>query len=50
MTRRVKEFIEIRDHSSLDTLIAQLSEIRDQLPEAAEAWNAMKDNRGGQAV
>ena len=37
MNRRVKEFIEIRDHSSLDDLIAQLVEVRDGLPEDAEA-------------
>ena len=37
MKRRVKEFIEIDDHSSLDALIAQLSEVRESLPAEAEA-------------
>ena len=37
MSRRVKEFIEIEDHSSLDDLIAKLIEVRDGLPAASEA-------------
>lgn len=37
MSRRVKEFIEIEDHSSLDELIAKLSEVRDGLPANSEA-------------
>src|SRR5688572_7949207 len=37
MNRRVKEFIEIKDHSSLDDLIVRLTEVRDGLPEEAEA-------------
>ena len=37
MKRRVKEFIEIDDHSSLDALIAKLSEVRESLPAEAEA-------------
>ena len=37
MSRRVKEFIEISDHSSLDDLIARLIEVRDSLPEQADA-------------
>ena len=37
MSRRVKEFIEIEDHSSLDDLIAKLSEVRDALPADSEA-------------
>ena len=37
MKRRVKEFIEIDDHSSLDALIAKLSEVRETLPPEAEA-------------
>ena len=37
MSRRVKEFIEIEDHSSLDDLIAKLSEVRDGLPANSEA-------------
>ena len=37
MSRRVKEFIEIEDQSSLDELIAKLSEVRDGLPANSEA-------------
>jgi hypothetical protein len=37
MKRRVKEFIEIEDHASLDELIAKLSEVRDGLPQESEA-------------
>ena len=37
MKRRVKEFIEIDDHSSLDELIAKLSEVREGLPAESEA-------------
>jgi hypothetical protein len=37
MTRRVKDFIDIKDHVSLDELIASLHEVRDSLPEDAEA-------------
>ena len=37
MSRRVKEFIDIRDHSSLDDLIDKLAELRDGLPEDHEA-------------
>ncbi len=37
MSRRVKEFIEIKDHASLDDLIARLIEVRDGLPRASEA-------------
>jgi len=37
MKRRVKEFIEIEDHSSLDELIAKLIEVRDALPKESEA-------------
>ena len=37
MSRRVKEFIEIEDHSSLDELIAKLIEVRDGLPPESEA-------------
>jgi hypothetical protein len=42
MSRKVKEFVEIRDHASLDTLIAQLIEVRDSLPEDADAKVRMK--------
>ncbi len=37
MERRVKEFVEISDHVSLDALIEKLSELRDSLPEASDA-------------
>jgi len=37
MKRRVKEFIEIEEHSSLDDLIAKLIEVRDALPANSEA-------------
>ena len=37
MSRRVKEFVDIADHVSLDDLIARLSELRDALPEDSEA-------------
>jgi hypothetical protein len=37
MKRRVKEFIEIDDHSSLDALIGKLRELRETLPQDAEA-------------
>lgn len=36
MARRVKEFIDIADHESLDDLIQRLKAVRDQLPEDAE--------------
>ena len=36
-SRRVKEFVDIGDHLSIDELINQLSAIRDGLPEAADA-------------
>lgn len=35
--RRVKEFVDIEDHVSLDDLIGKLAEIRDSLPPQAEA-------------
>jgi hypothetical protein len=37
MSRRVKEFVDIADHLSLDELINKLAEVRDSLPEAGEA-------------
>ena len=37
MARRVKDYIEISEYTSLDTLIAYLKTIRDNLPEDAEA-------------
>ena len=37
MSRRVKEFVDIADHLSLDELIGKLNEVRDSLPEGCEA-------------
>lgn len=37
MSRRVKEFVEIGEHVSLDELIGKLAELRDSLPGDAEA-------------
>jgi len=37
MSRRIKEFVDVNDHVSIDELIRQLSEIRDGLPEGADA-------------
>ena len=37
MKRRVKEFVEIVDHVSLDDLIEKLAEVRASLPQASEA-------------
>jgi hypothetical protein len=37
MSRRVKEFVDIADQVSIDELIGRLAEIRDSLPENAEA-------------
>jgi hypothetical protein len=37
MSRRVKDFVEIADELSLDDLIQKLSEVRDGLPDGAEA-------------
>ena len=37
MRRRVKDFVDIEDHLSLEDLIQKLSEIRDNLPEGADA-------------
>jgi phage terminase Nu1 subunit (DNA packaging protein) len=37
MSRRVKEFVDIADHVSLDELIEKLNEVRQGLPEDAEA-------------
>ncbi len=42
MTRRVREFIEIRDFASLDELIDRLTAVRDGLPEDAEAELRLK--------
>lgn len=37
MSRRVKEFVDVADHLSLDELIHKLGSIRDGLPEDADA-------------
>ena len=37
MKRRIKEFIEIEDHNSIDDLITRLIEVRDSLPPESEA-------------
>src|SRR6184192_644214 len=37
MSRRIKEFVDIGEHISLDELIGKLIEIRGSLPEEAEA-------------
>ena len=37
MSRRVKEFVDVKDHVSLDDLIQKLSEIRDSLSEDSDA-------------
>ena len=37
MSRRIKEYIDIRDHATLDDLICRLVEVRSTLPEDAEA-------------
>jgi len=42
MSRRVKEFIQVDDLTSIDALIERLTEIRDNLPEAAEAQLRMR--------
>jgi hypothetical protein len=37
MSRRVKEFVDVVDQLSIDDLINKLTEIRDKLPEDADA-------------
>lgn len=37
MARRVKDFVDIADHCSLDELIEKLAELRDSLPDDADA-------------
>ncbi len=37
MSRLIKDYIDIADHTSLDALIAQLTALRDSLAEGAEA-------------
>jgi hypothetical protein len=36
MSRRVKDFVDIADHCSIDELIERLAELRNSLPENAE--------------
>ena len=42
MSRKVKEFIDIKDYTGLDPLIEQLIEIRDNLPADAQPELKMK--------
>lgn len=42
MTRRVKDFVEIKDVRSLDALIEQLTAVRAGLPEGADAEVKMR--------
>ena len=42
MSRLVKDFVEIADHMSLDRLIEKLTELRDSLPEGADAELKMR--------
>jgi hypothetical protein len=42
MSKQVKDFVEIKDHSSLDELIARLIEVRDSLPNAEAAEVKMR--------
>ena len=37
MNRRIKEFVDISDHVSLDDLIAKLVAVRDALPDESDA-------------
>jgi hypothetical protein len=37
MSRMIRDYVEIGDYASLDSLIERLTEIRDGLPPAAEA-------------
>ena len=37
MKRRVKDFVDIADHVSLDDLIDKLTEVRESLPDGSEA-------------
>ncbi len=42
MSKRVKQYVEIRDYRSLDELIERLVEVRDSLPESAEPEMRMR--------
>ena len=37
MSRRVKEFVDISEHTSLEELIGKLAQVRDALPDGSEA-------------
>lgn len=42
MTRLVRDYVEIRDQTNLDALIEKLIEVRDSLPDSAEAEVKMR--------
>ena len=42
MSKQVKDFIEIKNHSTLDEMIARLTEVRDSLPGAGTAEVKMR--------
>lgn len=42
MSRMVKDYVEVGNFTSLDTMIARLSELRDSLPAGAEAEIRMR--------
>ena len=42
MARKVREYIDVADHGSLDRLIERLIEVRDSLPSTAEAEVKMR--------
>jgi hypothetical protein len=42
MRRLIKDFVEVKDHRSLDQLIEQLIEVRASLPEGADAEIRMR--------
>ena len=42
MSKQVKDFVEVRDYASLDQLIERLIEVRDSLPDSADAEVRMR--------
>src|SRR5205809_11866 len=42
VSRKIKEFVEIKDYTSLDALVEKLIEVRDHLPPDAEPELKMK--------
>jgi len=42
MSRLIKDYVEIGDHASLDSLIERLTELRNSLPEPAQAELKMR--------